>query len=226
MYSIFKESICIGEQKYWEFVFVHSRIRDEEIDLLNQRVDDLLKKYSASDIKGVISKLQGIEDISKIYKDVFDTKRKGNGLLNNISIILMHCPVYVFEDAFIMNNDENFTHICYLKESYLHKKMLCSSLTILTGDVKLNDDLKQMILPYVQNKLKNSCGILQVPHHGSYQNWNAWKKLRIKSNVYVIPFGLGNSYGHPHANTIEEITATTSRVQLVNQTQDFEYYIK
>ncbi len=69
------------------------------------------------------------------------------------------------------------------------------------------------------------CGVLQVPHHGSESNWLAWRGTSINSQIYVIPFGLGNRYRHPHTDTIDDLTLSHKHIQLVNQIQDFEYYI-
>ena len=87
----------------------------------------------------------------------------------------------------------------------------------------LNDALKQIILSQMCVPLGSGCGVLQVPHHGAKDSWNAWGF--IDSEVCVIPFGLGNRYGHPHAQTIENILKTENTIRLVTQIQDFIYYI-
>lgn len=68
-------------------------------------------------------------------------------------------------------------------------------------------------------------GVLQIPHHGSEENWIAWRQTSINSQVYVIPFGFGNRHRHPHPDTIENFISTKQSIQFVNQIQNFEYYI-
>ncbi len=232
-YSTHEEDVCVEKQQYWKFVFVSSSMPNDKIEMLNNRVCGLLNDYNVTSIRELIAFPNGIDEIAEIYKRVFN-HNKGSKLLNNISIVLMHYPVFDHPKVLIADDEDcryfdkpmlayKNRRICCLNGFCLHTKMLRSPLSILTGDIMLNDALKQIILSQMCMPLGSGCGVLQVPHHGAKDSWNAWGF--IDSEVCVIPFGLGNRYGHPHAQTIENILKTENTIRLVTQIQDFIYYI-
>lgn len=72
-----------------------------------------------------------------------------------------------------------------------------------TGDYDASCDERWEKLQNHYKGLQNDCrddgdaiGCLQVPHHGSQENFNP--KFLDKDRIYVASVGLYNSYGHPH----------------------------
>ena len=54
--------------------------------------------------------------------------------------------------------------------------------------------------------------ILKVPHHGSrYSTSAAWLAV-IRPQVALISCGRGNSYGHPHEETLRRLSETGARI--------------
>lgn len=67
--------------------------------------------------------------------------------------------------------------------------------------------------------------VLQVPHHDSKANWKALRKCKIKSKIYLIPFGYGNRYRHPNINEIYDLIFNKEEFYCVTKNQGFFYYI-
>lgn len=67
--------------------------------------------------------------------------------------------------------------------------------------------------------------ILQVPHHGSWDNWETIIRNNITAKVYVIPFGYGNKPRHPNAKTIDDMMKNDKEFYCVTQSDNFIYYI-
>jgi competence protein ComEC len=77
---------------------------------------------------------------------------------------------------------------------------------LLTGDVE----------PRSQEALARALAglhvdVLKVPHHGSRYQDHAWL-TSLGARFAVISVGAGNDYGHPGAETIDELTAAGTEV--------------
>jgi hypothetical protein len=235
-YSLHKKYAKIGQQNYWEFVFVNRAFDKNKIAMLNKKVSELLAFYEIESIIDLVSQKQGIKLIANIYHKVFGDAQN----LNNISIILLHYPLYKSPSAFYFDSKEfaestqrsvenRYFNCWYPCEcNYWGLSRLSNQKTILTGDVSVDTATKNIILSTLKqldDRSKLVCGVLQVPHHGSKYNWQAWKKTSIDSRLNVISSGLGNSYGHPSSFTVGDLISHDKAIQLVNQMQSFEYYI-
>lgn len=240
-YSACEDYAHIGLEKYWKFVFINRAIDKSKIKLLNQKVSDILNCYGIKSIVELVSSKDGIQQISKIYHEVFAHEiRKNTNFLNMTSIVLIHYPLYKFPNAFYADSNEvvkwtsrrvesrYFSHWYPCDYTCFEFEKLWNPLTILSGDVMIDYIIEKLILSQLkqfEDKKQPLCGVLQIPHHGSKKNWIAWRHTSINSQVYVIPFGLGNRHRHPHPDTIENLISTKQSIQFVNQIQNFEYYI-
>lgn len=50
--------------------------------------------------------------------------------------------------------------------------------------------------------------VLKVAHHGSYSSSEGWFLSAVEPSYAVIMVGTGNSYGHPHAQTLDRLSAS------------------
>ncbi len=53
--------------------------------------------------------------------------------------------------------------------------------------------------------------VLKVSHHGSHNGTDPAFLAQVRPQVAVISYGLGNSYGHPHAQTVKALEAAKVR---------------
>lgn len=215
-------------KKYWNFHLFNKTIKYSKCKMLNDEINRLLTSNNMQDI---ISYVQcfgkaGVIEIKKIYEAIIV------GDLNVTSTILLHYPTYKNSNTYLTDY-KYFDVINYYKKIffsccnfYYDYKVSKSqaNMTLLTGDAKF---IKKMI-NHIENLIKDNNCILQVPHHGSYQNWNSINKANINFAEYIIPFGLGNGHNHPSGNTIEEIVAKANNVNCiyeVNQLKGLYYCI-
>ncbi len=65
-----------------------------------------------------------------------------------------------------------------------------------------------------ENKLKNldQYDVLKVAHHGSKHSSSLKFLEQVRPKVAVISVGVGNSYGHPHAETLQRLESVESNV--------------
>ena len=78
---------------------------------------------------------------------------------------------------------------------------------LFTGDI--GSDEEELLL---ERGLLFDCTILKVAHHGSkYSTCEAFLET-VQPEWAVISYGEGNSYGHPHADTLERLKAAGSEV--------------
>ena len=68
-----------------------------------------------------------------------------------------------------------------------------------------------MCLPLVAEKALSENGVdlkadvLKVGHHGSHTGTGAAFLQQVKPSFALISCGTGNSYGHPHSDTLERL---------------------
>lgn len=201
----------------------------------------LLFDYTIKNIVELISKENGIEQIAQIYGEVLSYEINSNSnFLNMTSTVLVHYSLYSSSNGFFADSKEiaecaqkrvdtrYFSHWYPCEYNRYQFNWICNPSTILAGDIMLDNIMENLILSYINQTRNDShgvCGVLQVPYHGSKDNWIAWSKTSIDSQVQVISFGLDNNHRHPHPDTIEKLISSKKNIQLVNQMQEFIYYI-
>ena len=240
-YSRYIDYLYVESRRYWKFVFINRGISRYKLQQLNKKMYRLLSDYTVKNIVELISKEKGVEKIAQIYGEVFSSEIKSNSnFLNMTSTVLLHYPLYSSPNGFFADSKEiakcaqkrvntrYFSHRYPCEYNCYRFERIWNPSTILAGDVLIDNTMENLILSNMNQTGSSSheiCGVLQVPHHGSKDNWIAWSKTSIDSQVHVISFGLGNNHRHPHSDTIEKLISSQKNIQLVNQIQDFIYYI-
>ena len=240
-YPKHEEYVYIGLQKYWKFVFINQGIDKNKLYLLTKEMNKILTSYNIKSVEELITKKEGIKKIKEIYENVFSVEiKKDLSFLNRTSIVLLHYPLYNSPKVFYTDSDENikffriknklrcFSFYDYSLNEGFDFNWIKNSTTLLLGDAMMDNVMENIILSQLKNEGLNDqvlFGVLQVPHHGAKDNWLALKKTSIASEVYVIPFGLGNRHKHPNTTTIDDLVYDKKNIQFVNQIQSFEYYI-
>jgi len=119
---------------------------------------------------------------------------------------LKFCCLYPGETEGVnLNKDERNNKSQVLFVEYKDFSML------LTGDVEKEGENE--ILQYVkQNGGKLKCDVLKVAHHGSSGSSSVDFLEYINPDLSLISCGEGNSYGHPHKETLERLENAGSRI--------------
>ena len=89
---------------------------------------------------------------------------------------------------------------CYsgLKNDRASVKIGC----LYTGDYNAKDEIDSLLKFY--DKYKKNVGIVQIPHHGSYENYT--DKLILKNvKTALISASKENQYNHPSADVVKDI---------------------
>lgn len=92
-----------------------------------------------------------------------------------------------------LNNSSEVTKFCYFKNCALF-----------TGDIE-TEEQATMFDYYAQKNLIDvfKSDILKIPHHGSKNGTNEQLLKNVTPKYAVIEVGVDNTYGHPHASTLE-----------------------
>lgn len=120
-----------------------------------------------------------------------------------------------------------FPHVCRF---YPYDRYRFESGCMYLGDMKLNNSLDplKIIYRYLGNDLQELIGTIQVPHHGSKDNYdsklletydlhsNSWTP-RTYRIVYVISVGESNIYGHPNGFVMNELIKPGHILKLVTE---------
>ena len=149
--------------------------------------------------------------------------------------MLVHYPLYLNAEA-IYPSRIFFKSFSEYKKRYLHYwwrhydefrfyravDTSCITSTILTGDAMID----AVMARYIQKALNGRKSlVLQVPHHGSRDNWKAVQDNNIEADINIIPVGYGNRHKHPHKETIDSLIKNNKTFYCVTQSKSFIYSI-
>lgn len=99
----------------------------------------------------------------------------------------------------VLGKDLNITSLILLH--YPRHCCCCTKQTLLTGDAVFDDDLNYRVGSYLNSNI-----ILQVPHHGAYNEWLLLSEdIKMNSQKFVFSFGLDNKYHHPSKKVLNDI---------------------
>lgn len=208
------ETICIKD--LWQFELYQRSFDVDVLQDLLTRIGQHVPRFDSFSLMNFIrSSHKALETIAKEYEAVFGKKNqhKLNGGINISSIVMIHYPLYPDAYALIYNGNEDNTDI------YTN-----SVVTVLTGDA-LDFDKYPRLIESIKDK---SVLFFQVPHHGAEENWLSVKRagfLKCEIEYYVIPFGLGNSYGHPNVNTLDSLIKSNKSFYNITQLGSLTYSI-
>jgi ribonuclease BN (tRNA processing enzyme) len=158
-----------------------------EIELINNSIDisNIVEEIKADKIK-----------ILKIYKSVF-----GRNNFNSNSMIIYSG---LKKDINLKLQNTTFLNI----DIFLSEKVGCLYL----GDAELKEDIIMRKLKYLLKDYWNNISVVQIPHHGSYKNFN--DELAWKDSISIISTGF--RYSHPSSKVIEDIKANESKCAVVS----------
>ncbi|WP_282918727.1 MBL fold metallo-hydrolase [Porphyromonas macacae] len=184
----------------------------------NYKEEDRIKEFKkALSIEGIEvddwndSLFENAEIIKKIKK----AYNRLPGDLNGNSLMLY---------SGILDYNKNSHSVgCFLEYSNLHPFWIRSYIDNLNGclylgDANLNDPDMFKTIAYTLSPYTPKIGLIQIPHHGSIENFNK-EILDINTNNqrYVLSYGVKNAYGHPAHYVMSSILGVGKYLALVNE---------
>lgn len=211
---------------YWQFGFVQKRADDALLRELARQVED---RFGTTDSVGLAERLCNdpgkADSLRQIYGNVFG----GSGSLNLTSMLMVHFPLYkgAMSHYFYGDPKQIFPEygkrlcrsLCGCSDFYWNDRVTA---TLLTGDAMIDASMAQYVRDILEER---GLFVLQAPHHGSFGNWRALRASGLDTALYVLPFGYGNPYGHPSAETVDDLLSNRKRFVCVTQSGGFVYGI-
>jgi competence protein ComEC len=136
-----------------------------------------------------------LEDIEKEKCDVVYARRGYEFDLGDASVLTMS-PEKISDKG--GNNDSIVLRVEYESSRYLF-----------TGDAE--EAVERDMLDFYSKK-ELSCDLLKLGHHGSRTSSSQEFLDVCAPNIAVISCGEGNSYGHPHRETVEKMKKTVKNL--------------
>jgi len=241
-----QEQYRIAAKTTWQFSMFSREISEESFNKWNdaiekkldgRTIEQLLLEWSISP-DPVRAKQKNLAELKKIYKNIEHN-------INHTSIVLAHYPVSSDrEECGVRIDCKNecrryCDNCCEMKccRRIRHNEPWKNPITVLTGDAEFDNMMKSTLTSILRDGHCRPFCILQVPHHGAKNEWESlknskgWRALQINEDVdvFVIPFGHGNTYGHPSyeiKNDLREMNRQDGVVWVeVTQFNEFKYRI-
>ena len=204
------DSGFITIQNFWRIKFFNKERDAARITLFLEAVKELIgiDDFEADDITEYLKKYpkDGFKEFESLYKERF-----GQYLINDTSLVVFHGPI---------------KEVCNEAHSavYMYRTSLMGywaripwrlfwdsekeNSSLLVGDIRMDDECLNQIAAKWEEEIRHGVIFFQVPHHGSnsYMVDRAFTEFP-NSTWQIINYGLGNSYKHPSAKTIDRINA-------------------
>lgn len=173
----------------YEFCFYNEAVSDGKMSGLHQSVAGVIIAHRTDDHryrKGLIKALR------RVFAMHFGTGRVDKALVgrnaNRISLVMYASPT-------------DRAHSCIIGLGS-RSGILC------TGDIfwKRRDDYQAAITHY--GSRWENVGVMQIPHHGSSENWAAGNCSKSFHQVSVLPYGKPNRHDHPGEDVLRDIRNT------------------
>lgn len=223
--SIIARYSCNKMLSDWAFI-PFNYVENNQLEHLKK----VLKEYANykcikyEDLPKKISK-KSIKEIKKIYLAVLRSTEH----FNTNSMTLYSGDTY----------GERYQYYYNQRCMGLYCKRLCcvdfkKSGCLYTGDYDMSNDLKysNLITSY-ENRLNKGdfkksieefVGCIQIPHHGSKNNYNA--NISVYNAYHVISAGTKNMYGHPHSFVIKNLLLNDAHPFIVTEEAESAVYFR
>lgn len=213
--KLFANNLQFYVSDLWEFSTYVRNIDVKVFENLKNCLNKILKKNIVQTITLDEIKYLIINKRAETKK-CYETHLNG---INSFGLALLHGPINFksLQSEISWKNEITMESICSCPQRighYMEPIQLKFMGTLLMGDTSLR--AKNHAKFPKQFKVKFPfINVFQVPHHGSFYNWdfNAFQKLKIGNNIRyrtkfyaVCNFGYGNTFGHPSPVVIRDIS--------------------
>lgn len=200
--NIFEDLIHneISSKIKWEYVpfnFKEDIRKEQFFDELDNNLNSLGCSLYQIGIDNLLKQWTN-PDIQKAIKDAY---KKVSGSLNANSMVLFsgitddtvyQRPINLY-NRFICCNYKCLNYFNYLKQNGC----------LYTGDYEAKEESKWLELKEAYSKYWDYIGCVQIPHHGSYKNYNP--EIALLNAYFVISAGFENRWRHPSGSVIKDL---------------------
>ena len=179
----------------WSFAFYTDDSHKDKFDITKakQEIDNLLKAKTKEDRENSIKKIKASYNITK-SSDYNETSLIMTHKVDNSQLMHIHPLLALYHSKY-----RHFEE-CY---HFLRSK---SHIHILTGDFNFKKKAWNDVKKHFGSFINAEASVIQIAHHGSIDNWdNTILEHTPYNNLYVIPYGTKNIYGHPAIDVMSGI---------------------
>ncbi|MDE5985469.1 MAG: hypothetical protein K2H13_09470 [Eubacterium sp.] len=196
-----------GNRKKQFFDELDNNLRDIGLSLDQIGIDNILQQWTDPDIQNAI----------------IDAYKKVKGSLNANSMVLFSG----IRDNNIHQWSINLYHkFCYCRHKcidfydYYLRKNGC----LYTGDYEADGKFKWSELKNAYSRYWEYIGCVQIPHHGSYRNYN--QEFALLDAYFVISAGFKNKWRHPSGSVIKDLLSKNKYPLIVTEHHNSEVILK
>lgn len=177
-----------GKLNTWEYIPFNFR-QEKGCEELKTAIKELNMPYDSDALLAMMKKDNGVIDsLKKAYKKV-----KGGLNTNSMTLLSVYRGEYVFQ------------HL--LRPIYWRCYKCCNTPNgcLYTGDYDAHNQMNCQSLIEKYSEYSDYIGCVQIPHHGSFHNYNKDLLNHFNCKFVVISSGINNKYGHPHKSVLLDI---------------------
>ena len=209
----------ISSKINWEYIpfnFREDSRKKQFFDELNNNLINI----------GLSSEQISMDNISKqwrkpdVQKAIIDAYKKVKGSLNANSMVLFSGIRDNNIRQWRINPYNRFYYCC-------HKCIDCYLRTngcLYTGDYEADGKIKWLELKNAYSKYWDYIGCVQIPHHGSYRNYNP--EFALLDTYFVISAGLESRWRHPSGSVLKDLLLKRKYPLIVTEQHNSEVILK
>lgn len=211
----------IASKIKWEYVPFNFREDDRKKQFFYELDNNLkLIGFSLNQI-GIDNILQKWTDVD-VRNAIIEAYKKVKGSLNTNSMVLF--------SGIRDNNIHQWSINLYHRFCYCHHKCidfydyyLRKNGCLYTGDYEAKGKRKWTELKNAYSKYWDYIGCVQIPHHGSYRNYN--KEFALLDSYFVISAGYNSKY-HPSGSVLKDLLLKDKYPLIVTEQHNSEVILK
>lgn len=208
----------------WEYVPFNFREDKRKKQFFDELKKNIGLPFEESDIDELLRMWNNI----KIRNAIIDAYKKVKGNMNTNSMVLFSGirDKYIFQRPIRRSNNYrsyyDYCCFCYCKKcfDYVSKKNGC----LYTGDYEANGAYKWHDLKNAFSEYWDYIGCVQIPHHGSYRNYN--HEFALLDAYFIISAGCKNRFRHPSGLVIKDLYLNEKYPFIVTEQHDSEIILK
>ena len=205
----------------WEYVpfnFREDNRKQQFIDELDNNLRLIGKSIAQIGIDNILKQWAD----SDIQKAIIDAYKNVKGSLNTNSMVLFSG----IRDNNIHQWNINLYHrFCYCRHKCIdfYEYYLRKNGCLYTGDYEAKGKCKWLELKNAYSKYWDYIGCVQIPHHGSYRNYN--KEFALLDSYFVISAGYNSKY-HPSGSVLKDLLLKDKYPLIVTEQHNSEVILK